>query len=69
MIGTHKFVYDVWGDTVNTAKRMETYGLPDRIHVSAATQQILGDAFRFERRGARKIKGKGRMETFFLDRL
>jgi class 3 adenylate cyclase len=68
VIGTHKFVYDVWGDTVNTAKRMETYGLPGRIHVSAATQQILGDAFRFERRGAREIKGKGRMETFFLDR-
>ena len=34
VIGTHKFVYDVWGDTVNTAKRMETYGLPGRIHVS-----------------------------------
>src|ERR1700720_3557789 len=68
VIGTHKFVYDVWGDTVNTAKRMETYGLPGRIHVSAATQQILGDAFRFERCGAREIKGKGRMETFFLDR-
>jgi len=68
VIGTHKFVYDVWGDTVNTAKRMETYGLPGRIHVSAATQQVLGDAFRFERCGAREIKGKGRMETFFLDR-
>jgi adenylate cyclase len=47
---------------------METYGLPGRIHVSAATQQILGDAFRFERCGAREIKGKGQMETFFLDR-
>ncbi len=68
VIGTHKFVYDVWGDTVNTAKRMETYGTPGRIHVSAATQQILGDAFRFERCGVREIKGKGRMETFFLDR-
>jgi len=57
-----------WWDTVNTAKRMETYGTPGRIHVSAATQQILGDAFRFERCGAREIKGKGPMETFFLDR-
>jgi adenylate cyclase len=68
VIGTHKFVYDVWGDTVNTAKRMETYGLPGRIHVSAATQQILRDAFRFERCAAQAIKGKGRIETFFLDR-
>ena len=69
VIGTHKFVYDVWGDTVNTAKRMETYGLPGRIHISAATQQSLGDAFCFERCGTREIKGKGWMETFFLDRL
>ena len=68
VIGTHKFVYDVWGDTVNTAKRMETYGAPGRIHVSAVTRQILGDAFRFEPCGAREIKGKGAMETFFLQR-
>ena len=68
VIGTHKFVYDIWGDTVNTAKRMETYGVPGRIHVSAVTRQSLGDGFRFERCGAREIKGKGSMETFFLDR-
>jgi len=41
VIGTHKFVYDIWGDTVNTAKRMETYGVPGRIHVSAVTRQSL----------------------------
>jgi adenylate cyclase len=69
VIGTHKFVYDVWGDTVNTAKRMESYGLPDRIHVSAATRGVLGDAFLFEPRGPLEIKGKGLMETFFLERL
>ena len=45
---------------------METFGLPGRVHVSAATQQILRDAFRFERCAAQAIKGKGRMETFFL---
>jgi class 3 adenylate cyclase len=68
VLGTHKFVYDVWGDTVNTAKRMESYGLPGRVHVSAATRRALGDAFRFEPRGALEIKGKGLMETYFLYR-
>jgi class 3 adenylate cyclase len=60
--------YDIWGDTVNTAKRMETYGLPGRVHISATTRQALGDAFRFEPRGALDIKGKGSMETYFLYR-
>jgi adenylate cyclase len=68
VLGTHKFVYDVWGDTVNTAKRMESYGLPGRIHVSAATRQALGSAFSFEPRGPLEIKGKGSMETYFLYR-
>ena len=68
VLGTHKFVYDVWGDTVNTAKRMESYGLPGRIHVSAATRQALGYAFSFEPRGPLEIKGKGSMETYFLYR-
>jgi adenylate cyclase len=68
VIGTHKFVYDVWGDTVNTAKRIETYGAPGRIHVSAATREILGSAYHFEPRGALDLKGKGPIETFFLER-
>jgi adenylate cyclase len=68
VLGTHKFVYDVWGDTVNTAKRMESYGLPGRVHVSAATRQTLGDVFRFEPRGPLDIKGKGLVETYFLYR-
>jgi class 3 adenylate cyclase len=68
VLGTHKFVYDVWGDTVNTAKRMESYGLPGRIHVSAATRRALGDAFRLEPRAPLEIKGKGSMETYFLYR-
>jgi adenylate cyclase len=68
VLGTHKFVYDVWGDTVNTAKRMESYGLPGHVHVSAATRQALGDAFRFEPRGPLDVKGKGPMETYFLYR-
>jgi class 3 adenylate cyclase len=68
VLGTHKFVYDVWGDTVNTAKRMESYGLPGHVHVSAATRQALGDAFRFEPRTLQDVKGKGSMQTFLLHR-
>jgi adenylate cyclase len=67
VIGTHKFGYDVWGDTVNTASRMEKYGMTGRIHVSAATRTLLGDAFRFEARSEIEIKGKGKMKTFFLE--
>jgi adenylate cyclase len=68
VLGTHKIAYDVWGDAVNTAKRMETYGLPGRVHVSAATRQALGNSFRFESRGSLDVKGKGPMETYFLYR-
>jgi class 3 adenylate cyclase len=67
VIGTHKFVYDVWGDTVNTASRMESHSLPGRIQISAATRSALGGGFKFEPRGALEIKGKGLMETYFLD--
>ena len=67
VIGTHKFAYDVWGDTVNTASRMESHSVPGRIQVSAATRLALGDRFDFERRGTIEIKGKGMMETFFLN--
>jgi class 3 adenylate cyclase len=48
VIGTRKFAYDVWGDAVNTAKRIESGGLPGRVHVSATTRQAPGDALRFE---------------------
>jgi len=68
VIGTHKFVYDVWGDTVNTASRMESHSLPGRIQITAATQAALGDRFKLERRGMIEIKGKGMMETYFLNK-
>jgi len=68
VLGTHKIAFDVWGDAVNTAKRMETYGSPGRVHVSAATRNALGNAFRFEPRGSIDVKGKGPMETYFLYR-
>lgn len=67
VIGTHKFAYDIWGDTVNTASRMESHSLPGRIQVSAATRALLGDRFDFEPRGVIEVKGKGGMETFFLN--
>jgi class 3 adenylate cyclase len=66
VIGTHKFVYDVWGDTVNTASRMESHSLTGKIQISAATRAALGDGFAVEPRGPVEIKGKGVMETFFL---
>jgi adenylate cyclase len=67
VIGTHKFVYDVWGDTVNTASRMESQSLPGRIQVSAATRAALGNRFQLEPRGLIEVKGKGMMETYFLN--
>jgi adenylate cyclase len=67
VLGTNKLIYDVWGDTVNIASRMEKYGEPGRIHVSAATRALLGDRYRFACRGEIDVKGKGKMETYFLD--
>ncbi|NBW96272.1 MAG: response regulator, partial [Planctomycetia bacterium] len=66
VIGRHKFSYDLWGDTVNLASRMESHGEPSRIHVSKATRDLLGDTFRFADRGEIKVKGTGTMPTFFL---
>jgi class 3 adenylate cyclase len=68
VIGSSKFVYDVWGDTVNTAKRMESHGLAGRVHVSAPVRHALGAAFRFEPRRPIAVKGKGLLETYFLHR-
>lgn len=66
VIGTHKFVYDIWGDAVNIASRMESHSLPNRIQISAATYGHLHEHFRLEPHGTVDIKGKGPMETYFL---
>jgi class 3 adenylate cyclase len=66
IIGTKKFIYDLWGDTVNTASRMESHGIPDRIHLTAATYEQLQDKFIFEQRGLMVVKGKGEMLTYLL---
>lgn len=67
VIGQKKFAYDIWGDTVNVAARMESHGLPGRIQISADTAALLGDAFDLEARGAIEIKGKGDMQAYFLN--
>ena len=66
IIGTHKFVYDIWGDAVNIASRMESHGLPNCIQISAATRLHIHEHFRLEPHGCVNIKGKGPMETFIL---
>lgn len=67
VIGQSKFQYDVWGDTVNTASRMESHGLPGQIHVSQSVYERLKGNYRFKPRGEVEIKGKGRMRTWFLE--
>ncbi len=66
VIGTQKFSYDVWGDTVNLASRLESRSVPGRILICPACRQRLEHAFTFETRGAIEIKGVGMQETFFV---
>jgi class 3 adenylate cyclase len=66
VIGTSKFSYDLWGDTVNTASRMESQGVAGCIQVTARTYERLRDGYRFERRGPISVKGKGEIVTYFL---
>ncbi|MEQ8466113.1 adenylate/guanylate cyclase domain-containing protein [Coleofasciculus sp. E1-EBD-02] len=66
VIGLKKFIYDLWGDTVNTASRMESHGLPGYIQVSDATYEHLKDKYVFQERGSISVKGKGEMTTYFL---
>jgi class 3 adenylate cyclase len=66
VIGLRKFIYDVWGDAVNTASRMESHGLPGRIQVTRETYRRLQHLFAFEERGTIDVKGLGRVMTYFL---
>lgn len=66
VIGRNKFIYDIWGDTVNTAARMESHGRPGEIHISNLTKELLGSAYLFEDLGENPIKGKGLMRTWLL---
>lgn len=66
VIGSRKLSYDVWGDTVNIASRMQSQGVSGRIQVTEATYQLLKNDFKFKYRGIVRVRGKGRMPTWFL---
>ena len=66
VIGTHKFSYDLWGDTVNLASRMESHGVDGEVHVSAAVYEKLRGRYDFTERGLIPIKGKGELSTYLL---
>ena len=66
IIGKMKFQYDLWGDTVNVAARMEQHGEVGKVHISAASYELIKDAFECDPRGVIPIKGKEKMETWFV---
>jgi len=67
IIGTTKFHYDVWGDAVNTAARMESHGEPGKIQIGPGTYELIKKEFRCTPRGVVDVKGKGSMQTWFLE--
>jgi adenylate cyclase len=68
VIGRKRFLYDLWGDAVNTASRMESHGTPGRIQITRATYELLADEFECEPRGTISVKGKGDMDVWYLVR-
>ncbi len=66
VIGRKRFLYDLWGDAVNTASRMESYGAPGRIQITRPTYELLGEEFDCEPRGTITVKGKGEVEAWYL---
>jgi adenylate cyclase len=66
IVGTKRFLYDLWGDAVNTASRMESHGTPGEIQITRATYELLKDEFVCAPRGTVLVKGKGEMETWYL---
>ncbi len=67
VIGQHKFIYDLWGDTVNTAARMESHGIAGRLQVTEIVAKQLNDEFLVESRGSIEIKGKGPLPVFLVN--
>jgi guanylate cyclase len=67
VIGTKRFLYDLWGDAVNTASRMESQSTPGEIQITRETYDLLKDEFVCRRRGTILVKGKGQMETWYLE--
>jgi class 3 adenylate cyclase len=66
VIGVKKFIYDLWGDTVNTASRMESHAEDGRIHITDQVYRIVKNEFVCQPRGTIQVKGKGAMETYFI---
>jgi class 3 adenylate cyclase len=64
--GIKKFIYDLWGDTVNLASRMESHGMPDAIQVSGSTYEYLRSHYLLEPRGTIMVKGRGEVLTYWL---
>jgi adenylate cyclase len=66
VIGIRKFIYDLWGDAVNVASRMESHGEPGCIQVTDVTYELLKEEFILESRGTIEVKGRGKMQTYWL---
>ena len=66
VIGKRKFVYDVWGDAVNIASRMESHGMSNTIQITRATYELIKDSFVCEPRGLVDVKGEGEMEVWLV---
>jgi adenylate cyclase len=66
VIGKRMYLYDVWGDAVNTASRMESHGVAGRVQVAESTRRLLGEPFVLEERGALEVEGKGELKTWFV---
>jgi adenylate cyclase len=66
VIGRRRFLYDLWGDAVNTASRMESHGHPGEIMLTRHMRDVLGDRFAYEAHGTIDVKGKGPIEVWFL---
>jgi class 3 adenylate cyclase len=69
VIGTNKFTYDIWGDTVNTASRMESSGEAGKINISGSTYNLVKNLFQCNHRGKVQAKGKGEVDMYFLERI
>jgi adenylate cyclase len=67
VIGKRMYLYDVWGDAVNTASRMESHGVAGRVQVAESTRRLLGEPFLLEERGALEVEGKHELKTWFVD--
>jgi class 3 adenylate cyclase len=67
VIGKRKFLYDLWGNVVNTASRMQSHGVAGRIQVTESTRRRLSESFMLEKRGVVEIKGMGEIDTWFLN--